>query len=296
MAISYARLAELRHRISLPVLKRVSGGIEGRHRSVFTGHGQDFEDMVAYHPGDDVSDIDWKASARAGEPVIRRFVKETNLSVVLAVDTSRAMRATAPSGQPKFEVAIDLVDIIAYLARIRGDQLALVYAEGSGPRQLPPRSGTEHLEVIRHRLRGAEPAPDDSMATILTRAESLIKRRSLVIVIGDDYSLDEACEASLKRLRIRHDVVYFSIPDVDLNQLTRSQQAIDVAAGPLPAFLAGALATEPQLAADVGAERARSKAQLADMMQRLAIRYARIGGSEDLEDALTDLFADRGRT
>ncbi|OKL53693.1 hypothetical protein BSZ39_08160 [Bowdeniella nasicola] len=295
MALSYARLAELRRRIALPVLKRVSGGIEGRHRSVFTGHGQDFDDMVPYHPGDDVSDIDWKASARAGEPVIRRFVKETNLSVVLAVDTSLAMTGSAPSGERKLDIAVDLADILAYLTRFRGDQLALVYSDAGGVRQLPPRSGSDHVELIRHRLRAGatNPAPDDVMAPILFRAESLLKRRSLVFIIGDDYSLQEESEAVLKRLRVRHDVVFFAIADLDLATLRRGALATDVRDGMLPDFLSEELRPNSRLAADIAAQMAHARERTDDIVTRLAIRATRLDSSADIEDALLHLFADR---
>jgi hypothetical protein len=46
---------------------------------------QDFDERGGVPPGDDPKDIDWKTSVpRAGHPVIKRFQKETNLSMVLA--------------------------------------------------------------------------------------------------------------------------------------------------------------------------------------------------------------------
>src|SRR5699024_12855658 len=102
---SASRLAKVRARLDLPTVRRASGLLDGRHRSIFTGHGQAFDDMVEYHPGDDVGDIDWKASARTGYPIIRRFVHESNLAMVLAVDTGRPMAATAPSGARKQHIA-----------------------------------------------------------------------------------------------------------------------------------------------------------------------------------------------
>ncbi|MDO5701501.1 MAG: DUF58 domain-containing protein [Bowdeniella nasicola] len=308
MTVSYARLAELRHRLSLPVLRQVSGAIEGQHRSIFTGHGQDFDDMVAYRPGDDVSDIDWKASARAGQPIIRRFVKETTLQVILAVDTSAAMRGTCPDGQPKIEVAIDLVDVLAYLARMRSDLLALVLSHAGRVTQLPPRSGTDHLELVRHTLRravhhddaasstaGPGPSvasdePDTTMIEILERAEALARRRSLVVIVGDDWSLSGACEDALKRLRVRHEVLFFSIADVALADLA-GQRVVDVADGPLPSFVT----TDRALLAEAAEEESRNRARVRELLRSLGIRHARVAGSEDVIDVLLDLFGGRGQ-
>ena len=83
----HQRLAEVRARLELPLLRRAAGLLEGRHRSIYKGHGQDFDDLSLYQPGDDIGDIDWKSSARAGIPIIRRFVRQSNLTTILAVDT-----------------------------------------------------------------------------------------------------------------------------------------------------------------------------------------------------------------
>ena len=207
MALSHARLSDLRHRLRLPTFKNVAGALQGYHRSIFTGHGMDFDDMVPYLPGDDVTDIDWKASARAGEPIIRRFVKETNLAVLLACDTSIAMTALAPSGQPKSEVAADLIDVIAYLARVRSDYLGVVYQSADGLAQVPARSGSEHFERARRALRGAlaDPAPDPVLPGVLARADSLIRRRTLVVIVGDEGKLESLLPSGVLRFGRRED-------------------------------------------------------------------------------------------
>ena len=55
---SSSRLAQVRARLDLPLARRAAGLLEGRHRSILKGHGQDFDDLSLYTPGDDVGDID----------------------------------------------------------------------------------------------------------------------------------------------------------------------------------------------------------------------------------------------
>ena len=50
-----ARIERLRAALSLPTLRRATGLLDGRHKSVFVGRGQDFDDMSFYRPGDDIS-------------------------------------------------------------------------------------------------------------------------------------------------------------------------------------------------------------------------------------------------
>ena len=121
-----SRLARVRGRLELPTLRRATGLLDGRHRSVFIGHGQDFDDLSPYRPGDDVTDIDWKSSARAGQPVIKRYQRESNLPLILAVDTGRTMAAHAPDGDDKRALALAVAEIFGYLARMRGDPVSLV--------------------------------------------------------------------------------------------------------------------------------------------------------------------------
>lgn len=65
------RLALVRARLSLPTVRKAAGLFEGAHTSILTGKGHDFEDLAEYSPGDEVRDIDWKVSARAGRPAFR---------------------------------------------------------------------------------------------------------------------------------------------------------------------------------------------------------------------------------
>ena len=168
------RVARVRGRPSLPTLRRATGLLDWRHKSVLLRHGQDFDDLSLYRPGDDVSDIDWKASARIGQPVIKRYQREANLPLVLAVDTGRTMAAQTPAGEDKRELALAVAEVFAYLARMRGDPVALVAADSSRRVSRPPRSGSEHAETLLtqlahlfEELTGSEGAgPDAGLALI----------------------------------------------------------------------------------------------------------------------------------
>ncbi|MBW4095623.1 MAG: DUF58 domain-containing protein, partial [Acidobacteria bacterium] len=54
--------------------RQTRGMLDGEYTSVFRGSSLDFDDLRAYVPGDEVRDIDWKATARHGSPLIKRYV------------------------------------------------------------------------------------------------------------------------------------------------------------------------------------------------------------------------------
>src|SRR5438046_1316919 len=60
----------------------------GEYHSVFKGRGLAFEDVREYQPGDDIRTIDWNVTARMGQPFVKRFIEERELTVLLLVDAS----------------------------------------------------------------------------------------------------------------------------------------------------------------------------------------------------------------
>jgi uncharacterized protein (DUF58 family) len=283
-----SRLAKVRARLDLPTVRRASGLLDGRHRSIFSGHGQDFDDQVEYRPGDDVGDIDWKSSARAGHPIIRRFVRESNLAMVLAVDTGRTMAATAPSGQPKSEVALFAADVVAYLARSRGDLVALVAGDAGRMTQLPGRGGTAHLELLLRTLERsfALDAPPSDLDRVLDRVLTWFTRRALVVLITDEARPAPEHEDALRRLRTRHEVMVIAVADAQPT-LRGIGPTADVDGGePLPAFLRDDESLHREALAAVEARRSDVRA----MLRRRGIEQVTVTSEDDVVDRLIDLL------
>ena len=82
---SQLRLLELKCR------RPVEHLLAGEYHSVFRGQGIEFEDVRPYQPGDDVRAMDWKITARTGEPHIKRFIEEREQFIYLLVDVSASM-------------------------------------------------------------------------------------------------------------------------------------------------------------------------------------------------------------
>ncbi|QJW34836.1 DUF58 domain-containing protein [Cellulosimicrobium protaetiae] len=293
-----SRLAQVRARLDLPVARRASGLLEGRHRSVFKGHGQDFDDLHLYAPGEDVGDIDWKSSARAGLPIIRRFVRESNLNLVLVVDTGRTMGATAPSGETKAEIASFCCALVAYLARDRGDRVALVAGDAERLAQLPPRASTRDLEVL---LRTVEDlwrpdAPASDLARPLDRARSAFRRRSLIVVVTDEARPEAGHEQLLRSLRVRHEVMVVQVADLS---------PVGAGVGPhatgdvtdvdgtlrLPAFLRGRAALAEPAAQALAARRA----EVAERLRTLQVEGVLVEGSDDVVQRFVELLGRQKR-
>lgn len=288
-----SRLAKVRARLDLPTVRRASGLLDGRHRSIFSGHGQDFDEMVEYAPGDDVKDIDWKASASTGFPVIRRFERQSNLAMVLAVDTGRNMAALAPDGGSKADIARFAADVIAYLARGRGDLLALVAGDDERIVQIPGRGGTQHMEMLLRRVDQmlSLGAPPSRLGHVLERVLTWFTRRSLVVIITDEARPGLEDELVLKRLRARHEVMVIQVADALPGDL--GGEAFDDVDSPLhvPEFLRAnkTVADEARSAVE------QRRADVAAMLRRHGIGAVTAHTEEAVVDALMDLLRKQKR-
>ncbi|MBD8080333.1 DUF58 domain-containing protein [Cellulosimicrobium arenosum] len=305
-----SRLAQVRARLDLPVARRATGLLEGRHRSIYKGHGQDFDDLHLYAPGEDVGDIDWKSSARAGIPVIRRFVRESNLNLVLVVDTGRTLGATAPSGETKADVAGFCCALVAYIARDRGDRVALVAGDAERLVQLPPRASTQDLEVLLRTVENqwSPDAPANDLTRALDRAMTAFRSRSLMVVITDEARPDARHEQVLRTLRVRHELMVVQVADLS----ALSVRVPDAAGSPtragrgrrrdreiedvdgtldLPAFLRG----RPELAHAAEAASHERRAEVADRLRRLQIPGVTVTGTEDVVPRFVELLGRQKR-
>ena len=89
----------------------------GNAESVFKGRGIEFDEVRRYVPGDEVRSIDWNVTARFGEPFVKRFAEERELTVMLVVDVSRSMRF-GTTGAEKRELAAELCAVLAFAANV----------------------------------------------------------------------------------------------------------------------------------------------------------------------------------
>ncbi|PFG21061.1 DUF58 domain-containing protein [Serinibacter salmoneus] len=284
-----SRLEAVRARLELPTVRHAAGVLDGRHRSIFSGHGQDFDEMALYLPGDDVGDIDWKASASTGHPVIRRFQRESNLAMALCVDTGRSMATLAPDGTSKADLATFVCDVVGYLARSRGDLLALVAGDAERSVQVPARGGTTHMEALLHRIAGmiTLDAPPSAMTHVLDLTLTWFTRRSLVVVVTDEARPTREAEQTIKRLRARHELMVVQIADALPTDFAGEVVADVDSPVRLPRFLRGRqdVATEARRVADT------RQREVTDMLRRHRVPSVVVRGEDDVVDALAEVLA-----
>jgi uncharacterized protein (DUF58 family) len=151
-----AEIAQAVKRIQFVTGRQVSDVMAGAYLSVFKGRGMEFDEVRPYVPGDDVRAIDWNVTARTGEPHIKRFVEERELTVMLLVDVS-ASQDFGSGRRSKLEAAVELSALLALSAVENGDKVGMLLFSRGAELYIPPRKGGKHaLRIVREVLARGE--------------------------------------------------------------------------------------------------------------------------------------------
>jgi uncharacterized protein (DUF58 family) len=205
-------------------LRLLDGAVLVRQR----GQGSEFDSLRTYVSGDDVRAIDWRATARSRDVVVRTWRPERDRHIVLAVDTGRASAARL-GDEPRLDAALDACLLLGAVAARAGDRVALVAADVAVRARLGAVGGSQVLPQLVAALSRLEPALVETDPQLLA-AEVLrqVSKRSLVVLFS---SLDTAADTGLlpaaASLAARHEVVVASVADPTVGRLlaTRDDSA-----------------------------------------------------------------------
>ena len=174
----------------------------GEQPTSVLGSGMDFADRRPYQAGDDPRFIDWRASARSSQMLIRRFHNEINHPGCIVIDR-RASMAFGTHKRLKATQAVRAGITLGAQIVQGGAQLAILLLDHPEYWQ-PPQSGLTGLQHAASIAARACPPVDKTSTTSEWNhiGHGLIRRLpqgSHVVLISDFMSLDEA---SLKTLRL----------------------------------------------------------------------------------------------
>ena len=208
--LSRELLREIR-KIEIVTRRLVDQQMAGQYHSVFKGRGMSFDEVRPYAPGDEPRLIDWNVTARTGEPHVKRFVEERELTVLIVVDMSGSM-AFGTTRDEKRVVAAKLAAMMAFSAISNGDRVGLVAFTDEVERFVPPKKGRTHVLRIIDEILSFDPVGrGTSLARALEFVGNVTKRKAVVFLISD--FLDSGYERPLHILARRHDLVPLTVVD-----------------------------------------------------------------------------------
>ncbi|EWT01859.1 hypothetical protein N865_12485 [Intrasporangium oryzae NRRL B-24470] len=282
-------LTRVKSKLFIASGRRSRSVLEGEYASVFHGRSLDYDDLRDYVPGDEVRDIDWKATARHRSPLVKRYVATRKQHVLLVVDTGRGMAAVSRGGEAKKEVAIAAAGLVAYLAQRHGDLVGLVQGTASSTVAHETRGSEAHLELL---LRAIDTSTtlDGEQSDLTTQLDWIartVRRRHVLLVVADDRDLDPAIDDLLRRLRVQHEILWVTVEDADPTAIGGDRLAYDVADG---YTVPTSVRLDPSVREAYAAAVARRVAHTREVLDRRAIAHARLGTTDEVVPAVFGLL------
>lgn len=206
-------------RLSMPP-SRVSAQRAGGCRSPFRGRGMEFEESRRYQAGDDIRNMDWRVTARTGQPHTKLFREERERPVLFGVDFRRSM-FFATRGAFKSVVACRVAALLAWRGSYQGERMGGVLWSGAGHREIRPKRGARGVLGLITALcelaaapRGGDHADHAaSLEPMAARISRVALPGSLVYVLSDFRGFNDAAQDLLARTGRRCSVVCIMIHD-----------------------------------------------------------------------------------
>lgn len=124
---------------------------EGLARIKRTGAGSEFESLRHYIPGDEMSRIEWKATAKRSRLIVKNYEPEQQQSVLVAIDVGRAT-AGEFEGLSRLDYMVDAALMLAYTALRQRDYFSLLAFSDRIERYLPPINGLKNVDRVARAL------------------------------------------------------------------------------------------------------------------------------------------------
>ncbi|MFI5491789.1 DUF58 domain-containing protein [Actinoplanes sp. NPDC051859] len=203
----------------LAKLRIFDGSVVTRGR----GQGTEFDVLREYVVGDDVRSIDWRASARTHDVVVRTWRPERDRRVVCVLDTGRTSAARI-GDEPRLDAAIDAALLLAVLASKADDRVDLLAVDTAVRARVEGGGHRTKLPRLISSLAALEPALVETDFGLA--ASTLLRRdhkRALVVIFAalDAAPIVEGLLPVLSRLTTRHRVLLASVRDPETALLAR---------------------------------------------------------------------------
>lgn len=205
-------ITKVKANLAIYTKKKTSNILEGTYNSIYKGKSMNFEDLREYVIGDNVKDIDWKASARSNKILIKQYIAEKKHNILFILDTGKKMLADTKELEPKKDVALMAMGTISYLVNKNGDSIGAIYKGKENIRLFQFSTGIYNIEKILNSYE-KEIDAESNLEELVKYVLKFIKRRMIIFIITDIDGMYNISEETLRRLSLLHDVMFVNVSD-----------------------------------------------------------------------------------
>ncbi len=203
--------------------------LDGRAAVRVRGQGTEFDSLREYVRGDDVRSIDWRASARNRNVVVRTWQPERDRRVVLVLDTSRTS-AGRVGDVPRLDSAMDAALLLAALAARAGDRIDFVAGDRRVRSRLRSAGARDVAANLQEAMADLEPViAEADWDQLVGAVTGLGRQRALVVLLTplEPAAVEEGLLPVLPALTRHHRVVLASVRDPALEELAGGHTSLD---------------------------------------------------------------------
>ncbi|MAG08490.1 hypothetical protein CMO89_03385 [Candidatus Woesearchaeota archaeon] len=201
----------------------------GEYKSVFKGKGLEFVGYRPFTQDDDATQIDWKASLRSNDLMIKQFAEERELEIFFLVDVSESMLLSSIE-KLKAEYVAEMVASLTYAILAAGDSVGMSMFSNKIVKQLDFQKGTGQFYIISNTLVDLDLYGGTfNLGQALQHLFMFLKEKSLVFIISDFIPLLEDWVKSLEIVTKKFEVIGVMIRDPIDSSLPRLSGRIALA-------------------------------------------------------------------
>lgn len=205
-------------------LRIVEGSIAIRGR----GQGSEFDSLREYVSGDDVRSIDWRASARRSDVVVRTWRPERDRRVVCVLDTGRTS-AVRVGDAPRLDAAMDAAQLLATVAEKAGDRIDLLAIDTAVRADISGATRHTLLARLADAMAPLNPAlVETDFGLVVGEVLRRSRKRALLVLFTalEPGVLAEGLLPVLPQLAARHKVIVAAVHDNTLPELVAARRDV----------------------------------------------------------------------
>ncbi|MFV0460078.1 MAG: DUF58 domain-containing protein [Actinomycetales bacterium] len=205
--------------------------LDGRSAVMVRGQGTEFDSLRDYVAGDDVRSIDWRATARRRQVVVRTWRPERDRRVLIVLDTSRTSAARV-GDEPRLDAAMDAALLLAALANRAGDRVDFVAVDRQVRARVLGQTGSSLLPALVEAMAPLDPVLVEADWTrIVAEVRARVPQHALVVLLTalDAAAVEEGLMPVAAGLASQHTVVVASVADPTVQEMSvRREDAVAV--------------------------------------------------------------------
>jgi len=262
----------------------------GEYKSVFKGKGLEFIGYRPFTQDDDAMKIDWKASLRSNELMIKQFAEERELEIFFLVDVSSSMLLSSVE-KLKAEYVAEVVASLSYAILSAGDSIGLSMFSNKIVKEVDFKKGIGHFYVVSNTLVDLNLYGGTfDLGQALKHMFIFLKEKSLLFIVSDFIPLFEDWEEHLELVSKKFEVIGLMIRDPVDTVLPKFTGRIAIA----DPFSKKKMLVEPNLVRELYKREAeREEAKIEHIFYKNNADFLKLRTSQEFVKPFVELFRKR---